>query len=441
MSTTRRYARFSIHRSLGGTDVNVTSVDTAKALFLKKMQRRYRPLVALVRTGMRHRVMIVADGEEWQRTHDVIAPHLGAGPVARDYAPVINRVANLAFADVAANPGPTEIDVEALMRTISTSVMGFILLGQELPLDEADHVQRILGLCMRSLERRWSAPLNWAVAVVLRILNLPEHQRFIIPRAQRRAIEELVDWVHAKADAARRSGVATPLLDRLYARFAGRSLREQRRAVAAECAMMLIAGIETTAAVLTFAIAEVANDPAVLGALVAEVRNGQPGNCEAEALTAHFPVTYRVIRETMRRHTVVPTMLREAEGEQELVASETKCPIAKVVRIGRGAVLRYFPVQGNLRRSIWGNPHRFDPGRFAQPLTADQRSSYHTFGIGPQSCPGRAIAITEAILVLRSFFRHLDLGYKPLRQEIPVERNALLTVRPVGVTATVQAAG
>jgi hypothetical protein len=50
------------------------------------------------------------------------------------------------------------------------------------------------------------------------------------------------------------------------------------------------------------------------------------------------------------------------------------------------------------------------------------------------------MAITEAILILKTLFERLDLEHQEITHNIPVERNALLTIRPVGVTVKVLAA-
>lgn len=44
--------------------------ESVRELMITRRPRRYKPLVALLRSGLRRRVMIVADGEEWQRTGD-----------------------------------------------------------------------------------------------------------------------------------------------------------------------------------------------------------------------------------------------------------------------------------------------------------------------------------------------------------------------------------
>jgi cytochrome P450 len=204
--------------------------------------------------------------------------------------------------------------------------------------------------------------------------------------------------------------------------------------------MMLVAGIETTAAALTFALAEIAGNPSVRDEVIKEARREEDAGHDYEALTVQYPYIYHVLRETLRRHTIVPTMLREAESDQELTATTAGVGGRETVKVKRGCVLRYLPVHGNMRRSIWEHPHRFDPSRFARPLTVEQRINHHMFGLGPQSCPGRSMAITETILILRAFFERLDIERKEITQNIPVVRTALLTIRPVGVTAKVTAA-
>ena len=87
----RRCKEFSVHHGPTGCELNIASIKTARALFLKHVPLRYKPLVALLRTAMRHRVMIVSDGEDWRRTHDAINPEFQAGVVAGQYAPVIEQ--------------------------------------------------------------------------------------------------------------------------------------------------------------------------------------------------------------------------------------------------------------------------------------------------------------------------------------------------------------
>lgn len=446
------YTEFSVHRSALGCEVNINAIGTARALFLKQPQRRYRPLAALVRSAVKHRVMIVADGAEWERTREAITPHLSAASIARNYAPVIKSAAEQLFdrlADRSVRSGATfagtapaavEIDVESLMRVVISSVMGYLLFGRALSIGEAEYVEKTLSAASQTVRGPIPTLINAAVATLLQVLKCPQRQSFIFPKQQREAIKALSGWVSAKIDATELQAIPIPLLESLKSRFAERGPAARKRCIVAEYVMMLMAGIETTAASLTFAIAEIANNRSIREQVVKEVREEAEALCDGEGLTIQHPYLYHVLRETLRRHTIVPTMLREAGTDQEIPGKRTgDCP-GETVRIRRGSVLRYLPVQGNMRKSIWKHPHCFDPNRFAAPLTPEQKKNHHTFGIGPQSCPGRAMAITETILILKAFFERLELEHREITQAIRVERNALLTIRPIGVTVRVRAA-
>jgi cytochrome P450 len=444
---TRHYSGFTVHRSISGCEVNVTSVNAARSLFLKKTQLRYRPLTVAVRRALRHSVMIVADGEEWRRTHDAIIPHLQASVVSRDYAPVICAMADETFNHLAARsagagptPQPLDVDVERLMRIVVSRVMGHVMFGKTLSVEDAEYLEGAMNDSTRMVRDGLAAALNRVSGAALQLLRIPQHQPFLYPRAQRLAVEGLIEWIGAKIDQGNEAGAKRPIIESLGTRFDHLPPARKRRCISAECVMMFIAGIETTAATLTFAIAETARDSSVHDHVVEEARRKENDCPGADAPMIQFPYIHGVVQETLRRHTIVPTMLREAEGQIELRGNRrgTNCE-EKVTIIGH-SVLRYLPMQGNLRRSIWKEPFRFCPSRFAAPLTLEQNRNFNPFGLGPQSCPGRPLATVETVLVLQSFFRRLNLEKKELRKAIPVERNLLLTIRPVGVTVRVTAA-
>ncbi len=133
-------------------------------------------------------------------------------------------------------------------------------------------------------------------------------------------------------------------------------------------------------------------------------------------------------------------MLRETETDYELSSEKPGTESGVIVRIQKGSTLRHLPIGGHMRRSIWTDPHVFDPDRFARPLTSEQTINYPPFGFGPQRCPGHAMATTEAILILLAFFKRFDVETKEIAHSIPVERNAVFTNRPIGVTARVYTA-
>jgi len=276
------------------------------------------------------------------------------------------------------------------------------------------------------------------LGAVYRAVDAVDRQPVVFPRAQRRTIDGLLGWIGAKVDAA---PADTPLLSALNARYAALSPKRRRRAVIAEYSMLFVAGVETTAGALTYAIAEIAADPALRDRVAAEARQSgaeiaEPAqtNPAAEPLAAQSPTISNVIQEALRRHTLLPTMLREAEASYDIPAHRPgSAGGATHARIPRGTILRYLPVLSHTRRSVWNDPYRFSPDRFERGLNPEQLKHYHPFGMGPQSCIGRSLATTEMLLILRAMFKRLHVELSSPRGSIPVARTAVFTVRPLGV--------
>jgi cytochrome P450 len=78
-------------------------------------------------------------------------------------------------------------------------------------------------------------------------------------------------------------------------------------------------------------------------------------------------------------------------------------------RIKRGQwVLVLLPI---LQRdpSVWSDPERFDPDRFAPGQTKNRAHAYKPFGTGQRACIARQFALDEAVLTLRVILHRYDL--------------------------------
>jgi cytochrome P450 len=429
----RRTRECSFRQGLFGSDLNVHSIETLRELMITRRLRRYRPLVALLRSGLRHRVMIVADGEEWQRTRDAVNFALKAGVVAADYAPVIQQVTGEAFSRLDNRAAGTEastgfdISVEPLMRTVTLSILGHLLFGRALPLEEASLMESTLTA---STEGNVAGPVAWinrGVGAIFAAFDAGGCQPVIFSRKQRRALDRILAWIGNRIDEVKGTGLRPPLLEQLEVRYAGQSPARQKRSIVAEYAMICVAGIETTASVLTLAIAEIAADDAVRDRVVREARQPPASGLTAQQVAARFPYLHCVFRETLRRHTIVPTLLRETGENYTVTGTHPATASQQAINVPQGATLRYLPVQGHMRRTVWTEPHRFDPCRFVGSLNSEQTLNYIPFGLGPQRCPGHAMATTESILILAEFFRRFELEAKAIANGVPLQRNVIFT--------------
>jgi cytochrome P450 len=174
---------------------------------------------------------------------------------------------------------------------------------------------------------------------------------------------------------------------------------------------LLLAGHETTAMALTWALAAIDQAPAVRAELEAEWdaqmedrRANQPA--PATLPSATLPVTTAVLAETLRlwppswlfsRRVVKPLTL----GGRTISAG-TMCLISPAL-LHRDSRLwiepdRFWP-QRWLRREP-GQPHRFDPKAPGQP-----RGAFLPFGAGPRMCIGEQFAWAEAATMLAELGR------------------------------------
>ncbi len=426
---TFRYDGFSISRREGSVEVNIDHVDIARTIFLKQTQSRYKPLVALLRSAVGHRVMIIAEAEPWRKTSEAMKAFFAAAYVTRKYGPVIDALAQETFSAIAGISRKTEpaacveLDVERVMRRLTCRILGFVLFGHALSVEDAAFAEDCLDRSARVIDDPVLNPVNFLLSAVFKAVRLGDRQPVLFPRQQRQALSDFMDWLSHRIDCSQADALEAPLLAALDARYGALPPGRRRRAICAEYAMLFIAGIETTAAALTFALAEIANSPALIRRVTDEARS-KPGTAQ-DQISAVF-------QETLRRHTIVPTMLR---------TSARSCPMTAKRKGGRagaddtdviipkGAILRYLPVLNHMRRSLWKDPYRFRPERHAS-LTSEQKKAHQAFGLGPQSCPGRALATSEVVAILTSLFQNLDVMPAALTEAIATERNAVFTVRP-----------
>jgi cytochrome P450 len=438
-----QYKDFALVNTAEGCNFNLRSVEALRELLRNQSLRRYKPLVALLRSALRHRVMIIEDGDAWQRTHDALSPHLSAGLVDREYTPIIIEVAQRVVASVAvartaqSHEAGVVVDVEPLVRSITSSVLGHVMFGRVLTPEDAGYLESTLSIATKSSRSRALRGINAALWMAGRAIPFMGCPPVVFPQEQRKALDGMLGWIAAKLEQLERRQVSDeatpPLLKSLTARYSRLSPPRRRRAITAEYAMLFIAGIETTAASISFCIAEVAASQSLCERAVAEARQPEESLVCAHGLPSRYPLIHNIFREALRRHTIVPTFLRQTEAEYLVANHEDSATEGTALQVPRGATLRYLTVQGHLRRSVWPNPLQFHPDRFAKPLTIEQTKHYMPFGLGAQRCPGHAMARTEAILILVAFLRAFDIEPVEGQTAFASERNAVFTNRSVGV--------
>lgn len=180
----------------------------------------------------------------------------------------------------------------------------------------------------------------------------------------------------------------------------------------------IVAGHETTALTLSWALYLCAFDPGVQAAARAEA---QAVLGERAATVADLPaltLTRRIVDEALRLYPPAAFLSRTAQAPDELCGRE--------VRRGDTVILPIYALHRHHR--LWDRPDAFDPSRFVDPR-AVPRFHYLPFGDGPRICIGASFALQEAVIILATLLARFRFTPVPGRDPKPV---MILTLRPEG---------
>ncbi len=232
----------------------------------------------------------------------------------------------------------------------------------------------------------------------------PVHAPRAWPTPANRRAERARAAVHAVCDdliAARRANGAAgeDLLGRLIAARDGDE-RLSDLEVRDQVLIFLLAGHDTTAIALTFALHLLGRHPDVQARVHAEVDEvvGErtPGAEDVERLT----YTTMVLKEAMRLYPPAWGFGRRTAAGDEIGG----------VTLPPGANVLVSPWVTHRHPEFWEAPERFDPDRFAPEREHDRhRHAYFPFGAGPRACIGQYFSMLEAVIALAVILRDFRL--------------------------------
>ncbi len=354
------------------------------------------------------RSVFVTNGAEWEAQRRIIDPAFAKGRLHEAF-PALLAASEGARDRLQAQPGDS-VEIEAFASHAAADAIFRTLFS--IPI-EHEIAARVFDE-FRAFQR--AQPLLNLGA----LLPLPRWiPRFVPFRAKRsaRTIRALITRLTKERMAAIRAGNAP---DDLATKImttpdpaTGRCFTPEE--MVDQVAIFFLAGHETSAAALGWALYLLARDEAAQDRVAAEA-----ATFEAEGgvgAVAALLFTRDVFRETLRLYPPVPMMVRE-----------TTCPERLRDRdVAPGAQVVLSPWHLHRHERLWEDPDRFDPDRWQSAAgRQSSRAAYMPFSAGPRVCPGAGFAMIEGPLMLsillRSFRFVLPEGAEP-------EPVAQLTVR------------
>jgi cytochrome P450 len=183
-----------------------------------------------------------------------------------------------------------------------------------------------------------------------------------------------------------------------------------------QVAIFFLAGHETSASALGWALYLVAADPATQEAVFAELANLNMTEIIFSDLSK-MPFTRDVFRETLRLYPPVPMMVRETQKPEHF----RNRVLPKTAQV----VISPWHVQRHER--FWDRPDAFDPSRWQTPEGRQSaREAYLPFSKGRRVCTGAGFAMAEGVVLLAMLIKAFRFETVAGRAPVPI---AHLTVR------------
>lgn len=384
---------------------------TRHDLYERKTPQMRRALERLMGDGL-----FISDGETWAARRPLVTDI-----VHKSRLPVFGPVMEAAAADLVARwrsvPAGVAVDLQAEMARLTAEIIAKAVFGRTLGAAQAAAVVGGFGLYQREIDM-----VNLGY-----FLGADEGcpvRRSATVRTATDAVTGVVDQVvadHLDGRGDHRSMVDALL--KVQGRHGHQGLTVD--AIRNEAATIFMAGYETTAGTLTWALYcldKCAPARAAVEAEIAAVCGDRPPGIED---VPRLAVCQAVIDETLRLYPPVPILGRQAAGADRV----------GTVAVEAGALVLVVPWLLHRTEALWPEPNRFRPERFLEgrPLPY----SYVPFAAGPRLCAGLAFGHAEATLCLASIVQRFRVRTAGGRRVDPICR---LTLRPRdGLPATVEA--
>jgi cytochrome P450 len=283
-----------------------------------------------------------------------------------------------------------EVDLHAEMQRLTLRVVGRILFGADL--------ERAAPVVSRALPVLGAHALRRAFLPMRPPRGWPTRSNRRAERA-RSAVYSLCDELVADRRA-RPAGEDDDLLGLLVgARDDGQALDPAE--VRDQAFIFLLAGQDTTAIALTFALHLLGSHPQEQERVRAEAGSVLGDRLPTASDVEELRHTGMVLREAMRLYPPVYAFGRRATRDDRIG------PYA----IPAGADVYLSPWVTHRHPAAWSDPDAFLPERFAPEREAERhRHAYFPFGAGPRACIGQHFAMLEAVIALAVIVRDVELA-------------------------------
>ncbi len=370
--------------------------------------RSYRMLRLLLGDGL-----LTSEGEFWRRQRRLAQPAFRRDRLEAMGARMLQPVEELADDWLRrARKGPLDARIE--MSRLALEIASDTLFGATLP-GQASEISTALAEVQSYANHITTRPL-----VVPRSVPTPRNRRY--ERASSVLDRTVADLIEGRRQVVERGeDPGDDLLALLMAATdeeTGEGMTDAQ--LRDEVMTLFLAGHETSATGLTWALVQLARHPDVEARCREEVLRVTGGAPPTVAQLRDMPYLRAFVDEVLRLHPPAWIMEREPIQDDEIVGY----PIPK------GSVVIVSPYVTHRNPALWDRPHRFDPERFLGAEARErQRYAYFPFGGGPRQCVGNNFALMEMQLTLARLLSRFRISLVPDQR---IEQLPYVTLQPDG---------
>ena len=350
----------------------VTDPDVARSMLVTESSSWTRPPATLVpiRVGVGENLFTQSD-KAWAKVQPWVAPAFRR----KALEPRLADLDALIRDEVEAIPRDEEVDLERATGRIALRLAAWVLLGEELDPTRAEEIAHH----QRAVVRWVGIRLGQLTGFIPVALGAPGREM----KSHRAFLDAYADEVIARANATRHTGdhVLGALLN---ARPSGDALTPDE--LRGHVLGLFLAGNETTAAALSWALVHGARAPDEWGRVRDESRRAVPFLSETLRLN---PAVWGIPRTPTRAGIT-------------LTAGDV------TTRVRRGQLATVYLRGINRDPNTWDDPLRFDPSRH-DTGTKELHRALLPFGLGPRGCIGQHVAMAEMSAVLPALARRGDI--------------------------------
>jgi len=393
-------------RFLGQTNFIVNAPDAIRHVLIDNYENYTRTTIGIrvLRPILGSEGLLLSEGKAWKHQRRTLAPAFAPRAVSM-LVPHMHAAIDTSIAHLGQHVGEA-VNLREAMQQLTLDIAGRTMFS--FSIDK-------YGPELRAFVMEYGTQLAQPYPLDLLLpLNWPSPQDFKRRRFRKRWTAFISKLIEERRKVGSTAGAPRDLFDLMVAaRDPETGVAFNDAQLGDQVSTMILAGHETTATALFWALYLLALDPVTQDEVA---REALEVSASGELTLEKLKFARAVLDETMRLYPPA-FLIARAAAAPDVIAGKP---------VNKGDIILISPWILHRHQKLWREPNAFDPHRFLTGTPPD-RFAYLPFGVGPRVCIGAQFALTEATLSLARLIASFRVE---LRSNEPVMPVGVVTTQP-----------